>query len=635
MTHRFAKSAAVFALAALCSFAHAQGQVLETEVLQSDDADAPQGLEAPGRVGRVSLVEGKVTIGGTAGESSDEALLNWPVASGNLVTTAPGARAELRIGSTAIRLDGDSSLDITELDDDSLRLRLHYGSASVRVTDPEVASNFELRTVQARVLLRQPGRLRIDAELTPETSVVSVFEGEAQVDAAGASLTLRTGRSLEVRDDDVRTLQAQRDPFDDWSARRDTAGDGVHARRYVGTEMTGYEELDRHGSWSVDAEYGNLWTPAVAADWVPYRDGRWSWIAPWGWTWVDNAPWGYAPFHYGRWVQVRQRWAWAPGRHERRPVWAPALVGWIGGKDWRAGFHGGQQPATGWYPLGPRERFVPGYRLSHERLRRLNDFGWGNNRKERDRKDGRPDFGRAGLTVVPHAHFSGGAPVLVTNLPRAGATPLPPTFGAAPPRPAWRDHTLRPPVQIIRPQRERDSWERDRDRFDRDRFDGDRFDGDRFNRERAERERMRRERNDRFERERFERERLDRNDGRSIIGITPGQVFQPGRITTAPQTGVVTSPAVQPAWQRPDRDGDRDRNQERWRDRERHDGGNRGGDRDGNRGGRGEDRPRPVVVAPPQATPPARVAPPQAAPVNRPKVSMPWMRGNGDAQQER
>jgi hypothetical protein len=187
--------------------------------------------------------------------------------------------------------------------------------------------------------------------------------------------------------------------------------------------MTGYEDLDQNGVWRDDAEYGPLWIPrAVPADWAPYRDGSWTWIAPWGWTWVDNAPWGYAPFHYGRWVHVNQRWAWAPGRQVSRPVWAPALVGWVGGSGWSLNFNsgGGHRPAQGWYPLTPRDAFVPGYRLSHDHLQRIN----------RDaRPDGRGDwrgrdFHHEGLTVVPHEQFGRPGTFSLRNLPRAAVSPL-------------------------------------------------------------------------------------------------------------------------------------------------------------------------------------------------------------------
>jgi len=458
MHKRFAKTAVMLALAALSTAALAQAQFQD-----------PLDTEPPGRVGRVSLVQGKVSVSGDVGDTVTDALVNWPVTTRNLITTEPNARTELRIGSTAIRIDGDSSLEVTELDDDSLRLRLHYGSASIRILSEDVLPEFELATPQGRVRMTRPGRLRVDAERVRDTSVVSVFDGEAQVIGGGANLTIRAGRSAELRDDDVRTLQARRDGFDDWSLERDRLIDGARSARYVSTEITGYEELDRYGTWQEDLEYGPLWIPSVSSAWVPYRDGRWTWISPWGWTWVDNAPWGYAPFHYGRWVQVRNRWAWAPGHKEhygRRPVWAPALVGWVGGSGWSVNFSShGTRLATGWYPLGPRDRYVPHYRLSDDRLRRLNNWSWRDRDGRRDRDhDGKPDYRQRGLTVVPQANFGQRGSVVVPNAPRA--TPpqaLPTTPGAAPPAPqGWRERSAR-----------RDS-DRDGipDRVDRDR-DGD------------------------------------------------------------------------------------------------------------------------------------------------------------------
>ncbi|WP_020654382.1 DUF6600 domain-containing protein [Massilia niastensis] len=550
MINRFAKTASLLALAAFATLAPAQ-------------EDIADGDEPPGRVGRVSLIQGKVSIGGDVGDAVQDALVNWPVTSRNLITTAMGARTEVRIGSTSIRLDGDSSLEVTELDDDSLRLRLHYGSASVRIVSADVAPEFELATVHARVRMQQPGRLRVDAERRPDTSLVSVFGGEAVVEGAGASLLLRAGRSAEVRDDDVRTLQASRDGFDDWSLTRDSHEDSARSSRYVTTDMTGYEDLDRHGSWSTDVEYGALWMPAVAAGWAPYRDGRWTWIAPWGWTWVDNAPWGYAPFHYGRWVYHNRRWAWAPGHRERRPVWSPALVGWVGGNDWNVHFNSRQTgrplPAQGWYPLGPRDRFVPGYRLSDDRLRRLNTHDWrdGDRKGDRDgrrddRRDDRRHDRREGLTVVPNAHFGQRGPVVVPNLPKANTAPLvvPGTVASAPPPPqGWRNRIE---------QRERDR-ERDRDaqRIDR----SERFDHERAIRDRAALEAATRDRTERMQaiQDQAARDRAARD--RAVWERAAQDRIDRDRIERQRAPLMATDPAPmlaqpprQQSWQRPDRD---------------------------------------------------------------------------------
>ncbi len=104
-----------------------------------------------------------------------------------------------------MRLDGDSSLEVSELDDDSLRLRLNYGSVNIRVRNAEVLPGFELDTPNGRVRLQEPGRLRVDAERVHGTSVVNVFDGVALVDDRGSQLIVRAGKRAEIRDDDVRT----------------------------------------------------------------------------------------------------------------------------------------------------------------------------------------------------------------------------------------------------------------------------------------------------------------------------------------------------------------------------------------------------------------------------------------------
>jgi hypothetical protein len=421
MKRRLGRTTLLLALSTLSPFAFAQALPEAPDHMVEAERERE---EAPGLVGRIALVQGDVRVAGDVGGEAERAVVNWPVTSRNQLTTGRGARTELRVGSTAIRLDGDSALDVIELDDDQLQLHLHYGSVSIRVRNVDVLRGFSISTPQGRVTLREPGRVRVDAEQTPDATVVQVFDGSAFFDAGGSMLSLKAGRRVEVHGDDVRTGLAVRDAFDDWALLRDQRDDRATAVRYVTREMTGYEDLDQHGIWVEDRDHGPLWYPrAVPTGWVPYRDGRWTWLDPWGWTWVDNAPWGYAPFHYGRWVLVRQRWCWAPGRNIGRPAWAPALVGWVGGSGWSLSFGSrGHAPALGWYPLGPRDHYVPWYRPRHEHL------AWFNRHADKDHRHGhhhhgRDDYRWRGLTVAPRDRFQQGPRVHVRDLPNAVVVP--------------------------------------------------------------------------------------------------------------------------------------------------------------------------------------------------------------------
>ncbi len=137
--------------------------------------------------------------------------------------------------------------------------------------------------------------------------------------------------------------------------------------------MTGFAELDAAGTWESTAEYGVVWVPAgLPTDWAPYRDGHWRWIAPWGWTWIDNQPWGFVTSHYGRWAFVDEHWGWVPGTFGARPVYAPAVVAFLGTAGVGLSVADSTGPAVGWFPLAPGEVYWPSYTRDLDYVRNLN-----------------------------------------------------------------------------------------------------------------------------------------------------------------------------------------------------------------------------------------------------------------------
>ena len=97
-----------------------------------------------------------------------------------------------------------------------------------------------------------------------------------------------------------------------------------------------------------------------------------AWVDPWGWTWVDDAPWGFAPVDYGRWAYVGGVWGWIPGWPLATPIYAPALVAWVGGAGFNFGVSFGGGAGVGWFPLGPRDVFIPSYQVSPAYVTRVN-----------------------------------------------------------------------------------------------------------------------------------------------------------------------------------------------------------------------------------------------------------------------
>ena len=335
--------------------------------------------DPPGRVGRLSEVIGQVWLYSPDAGEWLAANRNRPLTAGERLSTDPGGRAEVRIGSTTLRLDSGSELEVLRLDDSTMQMQLHQGSLAVRLRNRDAVDEFELQTGEGRFRPQRTGRYRFDR--FDDTSHLTVDNGQALYEGPQSALTVHSGQRAEFWIDAANSAQysitePRQDEFSAWNSERDRRDGRSASSRYVSPEMTGMEELDRYGRWETSDDYGAIWIPRqVASGWAPYSTGHWVWISPWGWTWVDEAPWGFAPFHYGRWVWYRNNWCWSPGRYERRPVYAPALVAWVGGPQLSVsvtiggGRHG---PSVGWFPLAPHEVYLPHYHVSPRYVRNIN-----------------------------------------------------------------------------------------------------------------------------------------------------------------------------------------------------------------------------------------------------------------------
>jgi hypothetical protein len=344
----------------------------------ADDDDDP-----PSRVARLSYANGQVSFSPAGTDDWVAAVLNRPMTTGDKLWTDQGARAELHVGSAAIRLSGQTGFSFLNLDDRMMQIRVTEGTINLRVLRLEDQESIEVDTPNLAFTVLRPGRYRINVNEAGDTTVINVPEGTGEVTGGGSAYTIHPGDQGVFTGTDSLNADMQNadgdDDFDRWCSQRDYREEHAVARRYVSDDVIGYEDLDDAGGWRQVPEYGTVWFPHVTVvDWAPYRYGHWAWVSPWGWTWVDDASWGFAPFHYGRWVNVRGAWGWVPCPPRAvavayvRPVYAPALVAWVGGPHFAVGVGVGVGVNVGWFPLGPREVYVPSYHVSRTYINNVN-----------------------------------------------------------------------------------------------------------------------------------------------------------------------------------------------------------------------------------------------------------------------
>jgi hypothetical protein len=374
--------------------------------------------EPPTRVGRIAFTEGTVALYQDPELGWEKAYVNSPVTSENSIWTDPDSRAEMRVSGMALRLDEATQLDIATLDEDDLQAFIGRGSVAIRVRHFDNSDRLDFATPHAQFRLYGNGRYRLDVDADGDETVLTVFTGSASMRSSSGDVKVATGAAIRVRGGDsswfVRA-RARTTAFDRWTLARDEKWIERRSTRYVSTDMTGYEDLDVYGEWYVEPEFGAIWFPSrVSSDWAPYRHGRWDWVRPWGWTWIAEEPWGYAPYHYGRWVYVRDRWGWYPGERVANPVWAPALVAWVGGSNFSVSISSGRAPAMGWYPLAPWERYEPWYRTNTTYVTRVNRVVRERpprQYRDRDRTEWRYANRDRGATVVRRDAFTSGRSV--------------------------------------------------------------------------------------------------------------------------------------------------------------------------------------------------------------------------------
>jgi len=326
---------------------------------QADPDDAKRG------VARISVMDGDVTV--RRGDSGDwvAGVINAPLLTGDQIATAPNSRAEVQFdAANAVRMGGDASLRIAQLEYDRYQFQLARGTVTYRVLRPTEV-NIEVDTQNLAIRPSKQGvyRIRVD---DAGLSEVTVRLGSVEVSTTAGSQWVNAGQTLLARgpaaDPEFKIAAAiPIDDWDHWNESRDAAELTSASNQYVPDGVYGAEDLDRYGTWSNVPDYGYVWQPAEPVGWSPYSLGQWTWEDWYGWTWVSCDPWGWAPYHYGRWFFRPQiGWAWYPGARFTRHYWSPGLVAFMG---WGgAGFGLGY---VGWVPLAPYEVFRPWWGRSY------------------------------------------------------------------------------------------------------------------------------------------------------------------------------------------------------------------------------------------------------------------------------
>ncbi len=264
------------------------------------------GRDGPERLAWLTYVEGTVEFQGV-NERRTTSLPDRPLLPGDQLKTQSDSRAEISLGTAAIRLDESTELTITDLRAKLVRIELTGKSANVNLLELLEGEQFELVTPTATIALDWAGEYRVDLA-AGNAVALSVRSGAATIATAGGPIQVMTGQRvvIEGRGSRATLVSARpRDEFDDWVLEREV--------QLAAAEPTPDSAYEQYGEWYDEPEYGRVWT----SDTYSYDEGWGSygvWISNgYGHAWIGSAP-CCGSIHGGRWVYVDHfnRWCWVP-----------------------------------------------------------------------------------------------------------------------------------------------------------------------------------------------------------------------------------------------------------------------------------------------------------------------------------
>ena len=121
---------------------------------------------------------------------------NRPLISGDRLWSDRASRVEFQVGSSAIRLGSNTSVELLDLDDDIAQLQLTEGSVNVRVRRLYRGQTIEVDTPMLAFSINRKGSYRIDVDPEDGLTTVTVWQGAGTAYGEHASFRVRAGDAV-------------------------------------------------------------------------------------------------------------------------------------------------------------------------------------------------------------------------------------------------------------------------------------------------------------------------------------------------------------------------------------------------------------------------------------------------------
>src|SRR5215475_9246094 len=153
--------------------------------------------DPPSRVARINYLKGAVSWQRGDLDEWDQAVINYPLVANDSLWTDDHARAELHIGSTAMRLSDQTSISFLNLNDQVVQIRLAKGTVELHLNRLDPGESYEIDTPSASVSLLQTGDYLLEVDEAGNATIIT-RRGQAEVTAGDATFDVADNEQANV-----------------------------------------------------------------------------------------------------------------------------------------------------------------------------------------------------------------------------------------------------------------------------------------------------------------------------------------------------------------------------------------------------------------------------------------------------
>src|SRR5438270_6758001 len=152
--------------------------------------------DPPSRVARLKYMSGEVSMQPGGVDDWASATINRPMTTADRLWTDKDSRAELHLGSAAMRMNSETSLTLTNLTDNTVQLELDQGTLSLHVARLHDHEIYEVDTPNMAFTLLKSGYYRFDLDSHGDVTLVTVWHGKGVATGNGDAVRIESNRQV-------------------------------------------------------------------------------------------------------------------------------------------------------------------------------------------------------------------------------------------------------------------------------------------------------------------------------------------------------------------------------------------------------------------------------------------------------